>query len=88
MAVKILVKLFTGEDPLSGNQIGILNIQAYMIGPGEHKKIGDEMAALAPGNGFKEIRYLHLGGNSLIAQVWGADEETVRRFEEAGWSWE
>lgn len=88
MAIKILVKLFAGEDTLSGNQIGILNIQVHQIGPGEHKKINDEIAALAPGAGFKEIRYIHLNGDSLIAQVRGANEETVRRFEEAGWSWD
>jgi len=87
MAIKILVELSQGEDTLSGNQIGILNIQAHQIAPGEHQKIRNEIAGLTPGNGLKEILYIHLDADSLIAQVRGANEETVRRVEEEGWKW-
>lgn len=40
-----------------------------------------------PGVIVKEILSIHLNGDSLIVQVRGANEETVWRFEEAGWSW-
>jgi hypothetical protein len=38
MAIRILVELSQGEDTLSGNRGGNLDIQAHMIGPGEHRK--------------------------------------------------
>jgi hypothetical protein len=87
MAIKILVKLSQDEHPTSGEVFGVLDIQAHQIGPGERKEIRDEIAALAPGGDFKEIDHIHLDTDSLIAQIKGANEETVRRFEEAGWTW-
>lgn len=88
MTTKLLVELSQGEDTPGGNEIGILDIQAHMIDAGQHQKIRDEIAGLAPGNGFKEIQYIHMDADSLIAQVRGANEETVRRFENVGWSWD
>jgi len=88
MAIKILVELSQGEDTPGGNDIGVLDIQAHMIDAGQHQRIRDEIAELAPGNGCKEILYIHMDADSIIAQVRGANEEMVRRFEEAGWSWD
>ena len=84
MAIGILVELSQGEDPLSGNQVGILDIQAHMIGSGEHRKIRDEIAGLIPGAGLKGLNYIHLDADSLVAQIGGANVETVRSLEEAG----
>ena len=88
MTTKLLVELSRGEDTPGGNEIGILDIQAHQIGPGEHRKIREEIADLVLKEGITDLRYIHLDADSLIAQVRGANEETVRRFEEAGWAWD
>jgi hypothetical protein len=88
MTTKLLVELSQNEHPTSGEVFGVLDIQAHPVGLGEHKKIRDEIVELSRGAGFKTIVYIHLDADSLIAQVRGANVETVRRFEEAGWTWE
>ena len=88
MTTKILVELSQGEDTPGGNEIMVLDIQAHQIGPGEHRKIREEIADLMLREGLTDLRYIHLDADSLIAQVRGANEETVRRFEDAGWSWD
>lgn len=87
MTQKHLVELSQYEHPTSGEVFGVLEIQAYPVGLGKHKKIRDEIVELSRGDGFKTIVYIHLDADSLIAQVRGANEETVRRFEAAGWTW-
>lgn len=88
MTTKLLVELSQVEHPTSGEVFGVLDLQAHTIDKGQHQKIRDEIAGLAPGNGLKEILYSHMDADSLIAQVRGANEETIRRFENAGWSWD
>ena len=81
MTEKLLVELSRDEDSLSGNEISVLDIQAHQIGPGERRKIRDEIIKSSQGDGFKTIDYIHLVGDSLVAHIKGANEETVRRSQ-------
>jgi len=52
--------------------------------PGENRKIRDEISSLAaPG----QVVFRFIEGDAIRCQLTGVSIDTVRTFEDAGWSW-
>jgi hypothetical protein len=66
-------------------QDGRLDLLAVTVPAGENRKIRDEIRTLA---GNLRVDFLNIEADTIRAQITGASEELIRKFEDAGWGWE
>jgi len=63
---------------------GTLDLVVVQVMPGENRKIRDEISSLAaPG----QVVFRFIEGDAIRCQLTGVSIDTVRTFEDAGWSW-
>ncbi len=85
---KQFVELKPETDEATGKDRLVLGLQATCIESGKNREVRDEIRKLALGkNGALDVLFEFIESDAVTAKVFGASEDLVRVFEDAGWSW-
>ncbi|MDD5188722.1 MAG: hypothetical protein PHF57_11005, partial [Methanoregula sp.] len=78
------------ETDEAGKDRVVLGLQAICIESGKNREVRDEIRKLALDTNGEPLTVLfeHIEPDAIAAKVFGATEDLVRTFEDAGWSWD
>ncbi|OPX71334.1 MAG: hypothetical protein A4E36_00100 [Methanoregulaceae archaeon PtaB.Bin009] len=86
--IKLLAELRYEENPNTGTDEGVLDLQVHQVPPGKNREVRDEIQELMAESCGRGVIFRGIEADTIIAEVRGATEETVQHFENHGWVWE